>query len=390
MEPSRYFIRRSAFPEQAIETEASPAYPDENEALIDVRAYWRVVHKHLRLVAAVFLALVMLTALHVMTETPTYTAETTILIEPNAQQGADTLESLVELETAAANSDQYYATQSAILQSSNLAARVIRTLGLADDPVFAGKRAAPGALDQLWSKMRIKLEELLGSAPAVPDAAVAKARTPTSDLDGEEAQVPLSLIHEYLGDLQVQPVKDTSLIKIVFSTPDGALSARLANAHVQAYVHQQIEMRSESSQSAQRFLQDKLVEIKEQLEHSEAALNDYRRAKGIIPGLMSLDGKDAVVLDRLSDLSKDLTEAQVAKIGLEAQLQLIQKHQYTSMPAVLNDTVVQELNKQLNALYAEQAGISTQFKPDYPPLARLQARIREVQGALATEINTVV
>ncbi len=53
-----------------------------------------------------------------------------------------------------------------------------------------------------------------------------------------------------------------------------------------------------------RFLQNKLVEIREELEKSEIALNDYRRRTGIIPGLISVDGKEAVVLDRLKDLSR--------------------------------------------------------------------------------------
>src|SRR5690349_19014021 len=56
--------------------------------------------------------------------------------------------------------------------------------------------------------------------------------------------------------------------------------------------------------------------------------------KGIIPGLISLDGKNAVVLDRLADLSRDLTNAEVNRIGLEAQVAIIRKHDYDSLPAV--------------------------------------------------------
>ncbi|MGH8013680.1 MAG: GumC family protein [Candidatus Binataceae bacterium] len=392
MEPSRYFIRRNVFPQPAVEAEAFPSYPDENEPLIDLRAYWRVIRKHLRFVIGFFAAVVMLTALHVGTEAPTYTAETTIQIEPNAQQGADSLENLIELEAAADNSEEYYATQCQILQSRNLAAQVIRTLGLTHNPAFAGRNTSPSLLTQFGHGISIRLADWLGSAPTEPS--VKSDRDPgqlfTADLNGDNAAVPIGLVHLYLQDLKVAPVKNTSLIKISFNTPDAELSARLANAHVQAYVRQQIEMHSQSSQSAQRFLQDKLVEIKEQLQQSEAALNDYRREKGIIPGLTSLDGKDEVVLDRLADLSKSLTEAQVAKIGLEAQTELINKHQYSSLPAVLSDTLVTSLDKQLNGLYADQAAMSNQFTPDYPPLARLQARIHEVQGELSTEINRVV
>jgi len=146
-------------------------------------------------------------------------------------------------------------------------------------------------------------------------------------------------------------------------------------------------MRGHQSEEAEQFLRNKLVEIKEQLEKSEAALNDYRRAKGIIPGLISLDGKDAVVLDRLTDLSKDLTHAQVARIGLEAQVALINRHQYASLPAVMSDAEIKDLDKQLNGLYAEASALSTEFKADYPPLLKVEARIRTAQTQMTVEIR---
>ena len=95
MEPSRYFVRRSGgLPVEApIETEASPIFLDEGQPLVDFAAYWRIVRKHLRLVVSVVAAVVTLTMVKVMTETPLYEAETTIMIEPSAQGGGtDTLE----------------------------------------------------------------------------------------------------------------------------------------------------------------------------------------------------------------------------------------------------------------------------------------------------------
>ena len=110
------------------------------------------------------------------------------------------------------------------------------------------------------------------------------------------------------------------------------MAADIANAHVNAFEEQQGVEHGEQNEEAQRYLKLKLVEVKNNLAQSEIALNAYRREKGIIPGLISLDGKDAIVLDRLSDLSKDLTAAQVQRISLEAQVSLIKKHQYNHCP----------------------------------------------------------
>ena len=358
-----------------IEAEARPVFLDETEPIVDIWRYWRTVRKHLRLAIGVAIASLVLTAAHVMMETPIYTSQATIMIEPNAADGGSMLQNLVELEVAANNSDQYYKTQCSILKSRNLAISAIRNLDLTHNPAFTGKPRSPGLFTRLFSGGKKSAAEApSGQIPTIPD-------------ESAPADVPLSLVHKYLAMLIVTPVPETNLVKISFATPDARLSAELANAHIEAYSHAQIDLRGHQNEEAEQFLRNKLVEIKEQLEKSEAALNDYRRAKGIIPGLISLDGKDAVVLDRLTDLSKDLTHAQVTRIGLESQVALIKRHQYSSLPAVINDPEVKSLDRQLNELYAQASALSTEFRADYPPLTKVQAKIRTMQAQMAVEMK---
>jgi polysaccharide biosynthesis transport protein len=390
MEPSRYTVRRLPPPENTIDTELSPVFVDPTEPLIDVWSYWRTLHKHVRLIAAVALGVIMLTALHVATATRMYTAETTVLIQPNPPGGSDSLQNLLEIEAASMNSDQYYKTQCAVLESRNLAASVIKLLDLAHNSAFTEQPRPPDMFSQLWSHMAAMVSARAG-LDVKQRAANNGAGVPARALDDDDvSQVPLGLVHAYLGALKVTPVENTNLVKISFSTPDPNLSAELANKHVDAYEHQQVRLRSHQSAYTEQFLNTKLLEIKESLEKSEAALNDYRRKKGIIPGLISLDGKDAVVLDRLTDLSKDLTRAQVGRIGLEAEVQMIHKHDYNSLPPVMRNATIQELDKDLDSLFADSAALSSQFKPDYPPLAKLQARIHELQLRRTGEVAKIV
>ena len=384
MEPSRYFIRRTGgLPVEApIETEASPIFLDEGAPLVDFAAYLRTVRKHYRLVVAVLAGVVTLTMVKVMTETPLYEAETTIMIEPSAQGGGtDTLENLVQIEAAANNSDQYYKTQCAILQSRGIAAGVVKTLGLEHNPAFAGKPGGSGFFAGFFGKFKRAMHKQAGNSGKL-------LRLPPG-LEDDQGVAP-GLVHAYLAGLKVTPMPDTNLVKITITSPDPELAAQLANAHVKAYQRQQVEMHGQQSEEAQHYLQNKLLEVKEQLEKSEEALNAYRREKGIIPGLISLDGKDAVVLDRLADLSKDLTQAEVARISLEAQASLIKKHEYSSLPSVIDDSTIQEMNKTLDGLYSQQAALGSQFKPSYPPLAKLDAQIRDMQARVVAMIDKKV
>ena len=105
---------------------------------------------------------------------------------------------------------------------------------------------------------------------------------------------------------------------------------------------------------------------------------------------MSLDGKETVVLDRVSELSKDLTTAQVERIGLEAQMQLINSRKYDSMPAVMGDTGVEAVQTQLNSLDADYASMGKKFKPDYPPMMQMAAKRAELERRLDAEISRVI
>jgi len=197
-------------------------------------------------------------------------------------------------------------------------------------------------------------------------------------------------VHAYFADLKVTPETDTNLVKITITSPDPVLAAQIANQHVKQYEQQQLNMHGEQSEEAQRYLKSKLLEVKNDLENSETALNAYRTEKQIIPGLISLDGKDAIVLDRLSVLSKETTQAQVARISLEAQKSLIKKHEYSALPSVMDDPTIQEMNKSLDGLYSQRAALASQFKASYPPLAKLDAQIGETQARIAVMINQKV
>src|SRR5262249_32137923 len=267
----------------------------------------------------------------------------------------------------------YFKTQAEILKSRTLAASVVRNLGLRNNSAFTGS-GRPGLFTAMVGDLRQRMHDLTSTQPST--------NAPRAGLLGVSADQ----IDGYLGGLSIQNLPSTSLVKIEYSSPDPLLAARIANAHAEAYMDRGVEMHSQASRDAEKFLSRKLVELKEQLQKSEIALNDYRREKGIIPGLMSLDGKDAVVIDRLTDLSKDLTRAQVERIGMESQIDLIHKHEYGPLPVEMDDNLVQSMQAELTQLSAQDASLSSQFTAAYPPLAQLRAK----ESALKKELNTEI
>jgi capsular exopolysaccharide synthesis family protein len=337
---------------------------------VHLRDYWRVLKKHRSLVLAVFLCTVLATALFVLTTTPIYTAATTLLIERKAPQAIDIQGALSEAQTP--DEYDYYRTQYEILKSRGLATRVIQEENLESNPLFSGERTQKGLIAGLWNR-----------ATAWLGAFFSSESPPECDGVGVD---PRS-IDAYLGKmLEVKPVPRTRLVKVAFSTPDPELSAQVVNSHVKAYIRQGVELRAQANEEAQGFLEEKLVELKERVEKSEAALNNYRRDKGIL----SLDDKENIVVDRLTDLNKRLTEAEAERISLEAKVFLIRQKDYDALPDVVSNTLIQTLKGQQTVLEGEYAQLTSQFKADYPRVAQLKAQLGETQRRLNKEIQKVV
>lgn len=373
---SPHFIRRTVFsPGEDTAVFGEPIVLEDEEP----RLYqcWRVIRKHSRLIAVFFFGTVLTTALVISMMTPIYTAKTMLLIERKSPRVVDIQQALSEPQGP--EEDDYYKTQYEILKSRSLAARVIREQGLEKNGLFTGNGRKEGFVPRLWAKASALLKE--------------QARTsrfshfPPNGNGGNPLGIDPEVIDAYVEEmLEVEPIRRTRLLKIAISTPDPGLSARLANAHAEAYIRRGMILRTQASQGAQKFMEEKLVELKERVEKSDAALNRYRREKGIL----ALGDKENIVVERLAHLNNRLTEAEVEKIALEAQVHLISTRDYNSLPAVIGSSLIQNLKEQLARLEGKYAHLSTRFKPGYPSMAQLKAQLEKTRGRLRQEIQRVV
>jgi polysaccharide biosynthesis transport protein len=340
----------------------------EAEEVPGFRDYWQVLKKHKLKVAACFFGAIFLTAIVVFSLTPVYTARTKLVIDRQDPQVVN-IKQVVSEPLESSGQDNFYESQYEMLKSRSLAADVIKQLKLDKNPSFANSATTS------WPM------KLLSYGTAWLSG---KNATPfkENDPNGVDPQ----LINTYQGMVQIEPVSRSRLVNISVSSPDPPLAASIANAHAKAYIEQGVKLRSQASEGARQFLESKLAELKDRVQKSEAALNQFRRGKGII----SLDDKENIVIDRLADLNKRLTEAEADRIGFESQARLIKQRDYDSLPAVISNPLIQGLKQQVVTLEAEYANLSAQFKPGYPKLAQLKAQLDEAKQRLAQQIKAVV
>ena len=273
--------------------------------------YWVTVKRHRWLILISTLAVLLFAFFYSVTRVPLYTAEATVLIERKAPQNLKVQDPRGD-PIANDYNNEFYKTQYEILKSPALAERVIREEALQNHTLFRDKE--DGAIEGFVNSAKRWAKGYLPASPATSGPAV--VTSPTMRLTGV-----------YLAKLEIRPVAGTSLVKVIFTTPDPALSARLANAHADSYLRYGVDLRVQTNQDAPEFLKQRLTQLKERVEQSENALNSYRKD-------ISVDEKENVIIDRWLDLNKNLNKAEAERIGLEAQIRSIRGRGFDEIPAV--------------------------------------------------------
>ncbi|HEX4209768.1 MAG TPA: Wzz/FepE/Etk N-terminal domain-containing protein, partial [Candidatus Binataceae bacterium] len=362
---------------------------DPFSSRIDFKEYWRMIYKH-RL-AAISLALAAVAMVNVwrFIRTPEYEATSTILIQPQTPEVLKDTENFNNEQFQSTSDYDYYRTQFQLLKSASLAASVIRSNGLETNPLFNPASQHPGVIG---SAVAYVTDELTSLREKLASLAGLKLKNDNFSTAGETDSVNSRVIQAYLARLTVEPVRNTRLVIVGFTTPDPELSARIANAHVQTFIRQGLDLQAQTGHNVEEFLNQKLGELKDNVEKSEAALNAYRRKAGIVTLENSEQNSQAgsnPLTQRLGELNTQLTDASSKRIALGTQHQMITRGEYASLPEVISDPVIQSLKEQVAQLSTQYAALSNRFNPGYHPLDDLQARLIASHRALDFETKRV-
>jgi polysaccharide biosynthesis transport protein len=339
-----------------------------------------ILRRRARLIGWFTAATVVVTAVVVfMLLRPMYRAGTALLIERNAPQVLDVQEQLFSPDLLDAQHD-FYKTQESVLNSQLLAAQVIRQLDLDHNPLFLESYLAgfPGMLIDYTRNLYYRI--------------FPNVKSPSSE---NVLHVDLGIIKRYQARLKVKPELNAQIMSVSFLSPDPVLSAKIANAHAQAYIREGLKLKTDPGEEAAEFLREKLAEIEQKLRESEINLNNYRRQSGLV----YLDDADQVtadqsghrttVIERLDELSKLLANAEADRIAQEAEARLVNSEQYDALPAVVQSPLVQNLKEQLAVLQGQEASLASTYTADHPKLMKAHAQTEDVSNRLRIEIRNI-
>lgn len=329
---------------------ASSESPQTNS--INLSVYWRLILKHRVLIAAVFVASVILGLIVTLLMTPVYTASTTLQIDREAARVLNVEDT--QPREAMIQGEEFFQTQYGLLRSRSLADRVIDNLGLATSDTF--------------------IEAMGATAPTRGDARQQRA---------ERRQIVDKLVRD---NLAISPVRGSRLVSISFTSPDAALSTRVVNSFAENFIQSNLDRKFESSVYARRFLENLLTQTRARLEDAERQLVAYATEQEIIN---VADGdspgeSQSLASNSLVSLNTELSDATAERVAAESKWRQAGSSQIFSLPEVLQNPAIQRLREESAKLSAEYEQKTSVYRPEFPEMVRLRAQISELDRQIDT------
>ena len=146
-----------------------------------------------------------------------------------------------------------------------------------------------------------------------------------------------------------------------------------------------MESRWQTAQKTSEWLSQQLQSFKAKLEKSEDDLQQYAQVNGLLFLETEKGDTENIVDERLRQLQDELTRAQADRYAKESLDRLAEAGDYSSLPGVEDNKLMQDLTERLADLEKEEAALTPTFTNDYPKVKQLQSQIDDVQNVLNQE-----
>ena len=336
--------------------------------------YWRVLRKRRWIIMlSVFAGLVSVTLL-TFQQAPIYQATARILIEketPNILA----FQEVLDLDTAAKD---YYQTQYKILRSRTLARQVLQKFDMMKPGALQNSEKKNFSPRQFLQQLFLQTMKKLGlyQEPKLSEADKATAQ--------EE-----EIIDDFLARLIVTPIRDSRLVDVGVRSNDRQQTALFANALVEMYIKQSRENKLTATRDAVSWLGQELETTREKLEASEAALQAYKEKNAII----SLEDRQKIVMQKLSELNTAVNNAQIRRAEIEAEYKKIRRYdikQLETTDRVINNPLIQKLKVELSTLESQLSELKKKLRDKHPNVTALRSQIASLQTRLEEEIKGIL
>ncbi len=315
-------------------------FQQQEEQQVSLQDYLRILYRGRWIIAASFLVVILATAYFTFTTPKVYEASGTIMVE---SQGS--MERALFNMNYLGNQTTLITNQVEVLKSRQLAEEVIRTL------------------------------------ESVPFRDSLKIFQPNQEGNYMTFRNQTSWI---MGNLEVNPKKDTDIIEIKFSAGTPFEAAKIVNIIIETYQRLNREYARREFKDLRVFLENQLDKKGEELRKSEEALKEYReKAK-----LVALDESTKELISRLAESEASLEQSLVEldaqlekKKSLENQLKE-RKNQLSADISIASTPLFNQLQNSYARLLAEKVTYQSLIEQDRVDPSEYQVQLQSFDNRL--------
>ena len=315
---------------------------------IHLADYWAIIVKRRRLVVICLVAAVVAGVLGTVLSRPKYSAKAVLDV---VRQAASPVP-FAAGQGDGAPASEFLPSQIQLMQSREIAERVVRRLNLLSDPDFNPSH---------YSEFRVDPK---GQVPKPTDAEIVDAAL------------------EVQGWVDVTIMRGTSLVEISAAAPSPELAAAIPNAVADSYIDWNIESRFKLIGQSSSFLASQIEQAKAEIEAKEKELLAYGRQKEIV----SVDASTNPSLQKLESVNRDLATAVGDRVAREARYDELRSAAPETL-AESSSSLVGSLRIELQRLEREYAEKSNVYKPEWPAMQQLKSQIEEGRQNLRVAIT---
>ena len=195
-----------------------------------------------------------------------------------------------------------------------------------------------------------------------------------------------------MSGLEIRPEKDALILRLNYIDSDPKRAREVLNALAQTYVEYSLKDRRTKSSTAIKFIQDKLPQVKQQLDKSALAVTRFRKTYNIVDP----ETYAAAVFKMREVLEVQAQELQIKIAQTQQQYKSLSRQVGKSPDAAISgvilqqDTPYQSLVKQFREVETNYFLERTRFREDHPTVQALKDRRNELYKLLETRAQALV
>jgi succinoglycan biosynthesis transport protein ExoP len=322
---------------------------DFEERQLNLREYFLVVVKRRWMIFTIALFIVTVVAVYSFLKTPLYRAGVTMYIN---RINYNIVPEVVTDTSSWMGYEAFFQTEYKLLKSKTLARRVVDRIGLKPSDLLPPR------------------ERKNVASPSDP----AKIQAEKNDT-----------ANALLGMVEINPLKNTFLCEISFTTVDPKLTMILANAWADEYINFSLQSQYEYTQTAEDLITGQVKALQLEIIGKEKLLQDYSLEKRVV----KLDNDRSMSSHTLEDLNSAITLAVQERIAKEVHYRDVESQSKEAVPQVSSSTVVQQLKAEHASLERQYTEKSKLYKEDYPEMIRLKSQMDQIQTRIDQEADEI-